>query len=597
MHSKKFVYFLAAVTTTAFLPVSYTFAEPKIANCSVFPANNIWNTPIDTLPADPNPQHQAWIDAVGRNTRFHMDFGADLYEGDLIGIPYNVVRRSTLAQCSPFTFYDRINESDKGGIGCYLDGPTMPPSGYAIPDNPILEGGHDRHLISVDTDNCVAYEVFLATYDTKTHTGTGDNGVAWSLNSNMLRPKNWVSADAAGLSILAGLVRYEEAKTGTISHALRFTVPRTDGTFIWPARHKTDTGYVSSPGVPAPPPFGARLRLKKNYSHPFLETFPEMRAIIKAMQTYGIINADNGSPWFITGAPDLNWNDERLRVLADSLTGNDFEVVDTSCMMVNEDSAQADISRCTTTPTAVPSPTPTAIATITTTPAPTPTPVAGNCSYTLNANTGNFTQTGGKGLISVMASNSGCAWTVNAQENSGVSLVSSMFTGTETVNYYTGSREFSYLVAANNAPSGRSMTLSVAGLPFFITQQGINSEVTSTPSPAPTTTPSPSATPTPPNQTECTYQVTSGSNYFSQTGGNGLFNVTASASHCSWAVSVAQDSGISVAGTQFTGSRELIYNVAPNNTVNLRSSTLSVAGQQFLVVQQGITPKAPDCTK
>jgi hypothetical protein len=436
-------------TTAVILPVRSVFAEPKIGNCSIFPANNIWNTPIDTLPADPDPVHQGWIDAIGRNTKFHMDFGAAKYQGRLVGVPYNVVDRSKLTQpfqCSPITFPKANLESERRGAGCYQEAPTDLVKGYyALPDKPLIEGGSDKHLLSVDQDNCVLYELFLATYNNTKRTGTGNYGVVWPLNSNVLRPKEWTSADGAGLPILPGLIRYEEAATGVINHAIRFTVPRTDGTFIWPARHKTTTSYVPGPGVPVPPPMGAHLRLKKTYSNGYLETFPEMKAIINAMKTYGIINADNGSPWYITGQPNVGWNDARLALLANSLMGNDFEAVDTRCMMVNEDSGQADILRCT----------------------PPPPPVV-TCTYTVTAGTNYFPQSGGNELINVTTSDPSCTWTAAVDSSTAwVTLAGS------TTKSFAGSQMVNYTVSPNNDVTAafRTGTLSVAGQSIIVTQQ------------------------------------------------------------------------------------------------------------------------------
>jgi hypothetical protein len=284
---------------------------PTLANCPMFPADNYWNTPIDTLPT--HPQSEAWIDSIGRAVSFHMDFGSGEYDGGLIGIPFNIVAGSTVQKVG-FEF-DYADESDPGP--------------YPIPENPNQEAGGDRHILVVDTDTCILYEVYDANFDGGQW--SGGSGAIWDLNSNTLRPDTWTSADAAGLPILPGLVRYDEITAGEIKHALRFTIEKTAG-YMWPARHLTDD---PQDGIP---PMGARFRLKADYD---ISGFPqEMQIILQAMKTYGIILADNGSNWYISGAPDDRWDNDMLHLL-DVLTGNDFEAVDTSGMMVDVDSGAA----------------------------------------------------------------------------------------------------------------------------------------------------------------------------------------------------------------------------------------------------------------
>jgi hypothetical protein len=284
---------------------------PTLANCPMFPADNYWNTPIDTLPT--HPQSEAWIDSIGRAVSFHMDFGSGEYDGGLIGIPFNIVAGSTVPKVG-FEF-DYADESDPGP--------------YPIPENPNQEAGGDRHILVVDTDTCILYEVYDANFDGGQW--SGGSGAIWDLNSNTLRPDTWTSADAAGLPILPGLVRYDEITAGEIKHALRFTIEKTAG-YMWPARHLTDD---PQDGIP---PMGARFRLKADYD---ISGFPqEMQIILQAMKTYGIILADNGSNWYISGAPDDRWDNDMLHLL-DVLTGNDFEAVDTSGMMVDVDSGAA----------------------------------------------------------------------------------------------------------------------------------------------------------------------------------------------------------------------------------------------------------------
>ena len=284
-------------------------AAPVVGACSMFPDNNIWNTPIDGLSV--HARSDQWINTIGRNTGFHMDFGSGTWAGGPIGIPYNIVGGG--APKVPVSF-DYDDESDAGP--------------YPIPANPLIEHGSDHHILIVDNSTCTLYELFDASYSGGSwHAGSG---AIWNLNSNALRPDTWTSADAAGLPILPGLVRYDEILSGEINHAIRFTASNTNG-YIWPARHLTS----NNPGAPHIPPMGARLRLKASFnvsSYP-----PAMQVILNAMKTYGIILADNGSNWYVSGAPDPRWDNDMLHLL-DDLTGNDFEAVDTSALMVDYDS-------------------------------------------------------------------------------------------------------------------------------------------------------------------------------------------------------------------------------------------------------------------
>ncbi len=327
---------------------------PQIGGCSIYPADNIWNTPVDTLPVDPHSDE--WVNSIGRDTSFHMDFGSGIWPdpgGGPIGIPYNIVDGSTPKYTISFEY---ASESDKGP--------------YPIPANPLIEYGSDHHLLAVDSSTCTLYEI----YDIS-HSGgkwSAGSGAIWNLNSNALRPDGWTSADAAGLPILPGLVRYEEIQSGQINHAIRFTASQTNG-YIWPARHLTS----DDPDSPQIPPMGARFRLKASYD---ISGYPsELQVILQAMKTYGIILADNGSNWYISGAPDSHWNNDILHEM-DGLTGDDFEAVDTSGLMVSPNSGQVQNSSVTTTPsdtptiTQTPTLTPTRTPTRTKTPTPTRTP-------------------------------------------------------------------------------------------------------------------------------------------------------------------------------------------------------------------------------
>jgi hypothetical protein len=266
------------------------------APCSILPSSNVWNRSVDGLPVASNSA--AMVDAIGRTDYLHPDFDAI---GD--GIPYNIVNSATPAYTVSFDYAD---ESDPGP--------------YPIPASPRIEAGSDRHLLSLDLDRCMLWEL----YD------VGHSGSAWSagsgavfdLRANALRPAGWTSADAAGLPIFPGLVRYDEVLTGTIDHAIRFTAPDTCG-YIYPARHLTADPCSNLP------PMGLRVRLKASVD---ISGFgPHARVVLTALKRYGMILADNGAPWYIGGAPDSRWDDDEMHRLQD-LTGADFEVVDTGSL-------------------------------------------------------------------------------------------------------------------------------------------------------------------------------------------------------------------------------------------------------------------------
>ena len=282
-----------------------------IADCSMFPLNNFWNARVDSLPT--HPMSDAWIDSIGRSESFHMDFGSGEWDGGPIGIPYNVVTGSAVPAYEPEFYYP--DESDPGP--------------YPIPENPNREFGSDHHILTVDVEMCKLYEIYDASFENGQW--SGGSGAIWDLNSNALRPETWTSADAAGLPILPGLVRYDEIAAGAINHALRFTAEDTAG-YLWPARHQTSDPQDGTP------PMGARFRLKAEYD---ISGFPpEMQVLLQAMKTYGIVLADNGSNWYVSGAPDERWDNDMLHLL-DVLTGDDFDAVDTSVLMVDANSGEA----------------------------------------------------------------------------------------------------------------------------------------------------------------------------------------------------------------------------------------------------------------
>jgi hypothetical protein len=276
-------------------------APPAIGSCSVFPIDNVWNERIDQRPVAGNSA--TMITAIGRTRTFHMDFGS--YAG--YGIPWQAVTDATPTHTVTFDYAD---ESDPGP--------------YPIPDSPLIEGGSDGHLLTVNTDTCTLYELFDAREGSGGDWSAG-SGAIFDLSSNALRPAGWTSADAAGLPILPGLVRYDEVAAGEIDHALRFTAPTTRKYHIYPARHDASSSTSTSL-----PPMGLRLRLKASASLAGLS--PDARVIAVALQRYGMILADNGSPWYVSGMSDPRFDDDVLHQL-DRFTGADLEVVDTSGMV------------------------------------------------------------------------------------------------------------------------------------------------------------------------------------------------------------------------------------------------------------------------
>ena len=299
---------------------------PTIGSCTVFPADDVWNTRVDTLPLDANSA--AYVNTIGASTGMHADFGAGLYAGGPIGIPFITVPGTQTKYPATFTYAD---ESDPGP--------------YAIPLNAPIEGGSsstgDRHAISIDTDNCILYELYAA-YP-QTSSWQAGSGAIFGLASYALRPAGWTSADAAGLPIFPGLVRYDEILSGAIRHAIRFTVPQTRQAYIWPARH-----YASSLTGTQYPPMGQRFRLKASFD---ISGFSATNQIIlTALKKYGMLLADNGSSWFISGAPDDRWNNSDLHALG-GILGSNFEAVDESSLMIDPNSSQAKQSGITVTVT------------------------------------------------------------------------------------------------------------------------------------------------------------------------------------------------------------------------------------------------------
>jgi hypothetical protein len=312
MSGGRAVLIAAATTVTAVLVGAGSLAAghplSSARRCQVFPKTNQWNLPVDKLPVATNSD--ALVRSIGADKPAHADFGSGTYNGGPIGIPYTVVSGH---QRKVHVRFDYADESDKGP--------------YPIPRNVPIEGGRqssgDRHAIIVDRSHCRLYELY-ALYTTAGGGWRAGSGAIWNLRSNHLRPKTWTSADAAGLPILPGLARYDEVRRGSIDHALRFTVPNTRRAFIYPARH-----FASSDTDPDLPAMGQRFRLKASFD---ISSFPrQSRVVLKALKRYGMIVADNGAPWFISGAPSRGWNNDDLHSLG-RLTGRDFEAVDTSSL-------------------------------------------------------------------------------------------------------------------------------------------------------------------------------------------------------------------------------------------------------------------------
>lgn len=289
--------------------------EPEIAGCPVFPADNVWNTAVDHLPKD--PRSAAYIEIMRPINRLHPDFGSDLNSG----IPFTTISPETPHVPVDFEYRD---DSDLGN--------------YPIPSDAPIEGGPhakddgDRHVILVERQRCLLYELFAA----KKEGGRwkAGSGIKMDLTSNALRPEGKTSADAAGLPILPGLLRYEEVASGEIHHAIRFTTTRTQAAYIWPARH------FASPHRDANfPPMGQRFRLRADFD---ASTYPKAdQVIIAALKRYGIILADNGGDMYISGVPDKRWNDDDLHKLT-AIKASDFEAVDETSLQMLADSGRAD---------------------------------------------------------------------------------------------------------------------------------------------------------------------------------------------------------------------------------------------------------------
>ncbi len=285
-----------------------------VTDCNVTTADSFWRGKAAALPVLSGSA--ATVSTIGSTKSLHADFGAGNWDGGPIGIPYNVVPGT---QPKVGVTFDQPGESDPGP--------------YPIPADPRIEGGPsstgDRHVLVVDKDACVLYELYDA-HPNGDGTWHAYSGATFDLRSNAMRPDGWTSADAAGLPILPGLVRYDEVASGAVDHVIRMTVPATAASYVWPASHQAGHGTSA-------PPMGTRIRLKADADLSHVD--PSVLPIAKALQTYGGVVADNGSAWYISGEPDDRWNNDALATLG-SIKGSAFEIVDGAGQQVAPDSYQ-----------------------------------------------------------------------------------------------------------------------------------------------------------------------------------------------------------------------------------------------------------------
>ncbi len=297
---------------------------PKIRGCTVFPEDSIWNTPVNKLPIDPHSKQ--YIQSIGSDKGIHPDFGSAKIDGAAIGIPFVVVPMKQPKVAIAFkSFGDETANKEESDAGP-----------YPVPKDASVEGGlqskDDRHVIVIQEGSCTLFELFKAVPGAD---GSWDvvSAAKFDLEGHQLRPDGRTSADAAGLPIFPGLVRAEEIAAGEIKHALRFTAPKTRKATVWPARH-----FASNSTDEHLPPLGQRFRLRADFD--VSKFSPVNQIILRALQKYGMMLADNGSAWFLSGSPHSDWNDDQLRELR-KVTGINFEAVDVSSLMDKADSGKA----------------------------------------------------------------------------------------------------------------------------------------------------------------------------------------------------------------------------------------------------------------
>lgn len=276
----------------------------------MFPADSFWHANVAGVSTQPSSA--AWRNTIGAGKGLKADFGSGTWDGGPIGIPFNTVGAG---QPLVGVSFDYDDESDPGP--------------YPVPFSSAREHGGDHHVLTVDTSTCTLYEMFAAEPQGN-GTWQAGSGARVDLRSNAQRPAGWTSADAAGLAILPGLVRYEEVAAGRIDHAIRFTAPLTQSSYLWPATHE-----ASSSNDPNRPPMGAWFRLRADYDTSWMA--PQARVIAEALKVHGMILADNGSSWYLSGAPDERWDNDALRQLA-SIKGSDLAAIDASTIMVDPSS-------------------------------------------------------------------------------------------------------------------------------------------------------------------------------------------------------------------------------------------------------------------
>ncbi|RAI35926.1 hypothetical protein CH341_30630 [Rhodoplanes roseus] len=300
---------------------------PTLGGCPVMPRDSIWNVPVDTLPID--AKSARYVARIGA-AHLKPDFGAGFYDGVPMGIPFTVVpmnQPKVPIHYAPF--------EDEEAVA-----PESDPGPYPIPRDAPVEGGpaskDDRHVIVVQQGSCTLFELYKAV-PTADGSWNAVSSARFDLEGHELRPDGWTSADAAGLPIFPGLVRYDEVAAGEIRHALRFTLPTTRRAYVWPARH-----FASRSDEPDLPPMGQRFRLKANVD---ISRFSAAnQVILRALKRYGMFLADNGSPLFLSGAPDGRWNNDDLAALRE-IRASDFEAVDSSRLMRDPNSAQSATRR------------------------------------------------------------------------------------------------------------------------------------------------------------------------------------------------------------------------------------------------------------
>ena len=289
---------------------------PQIGGCPIFPADNVWNTPIATAKKDAHSD--AYVEKIGRDKPVHPGFGMDPANG----IPITIIQPSVKYKKVKFYYSD---ESDLGS--------------YPIPDDALIEGGpnsaadSDRHIVLVDEVRCLLMELGNVQRQPDGNWNAGA-GIKMDLTSSALRPDGKTSTDAAGLAILPGLLRYEDIEAGEVKHAVRFSVPKSQHGYVWPARH-----FGSKLDDPSYPPMGQRFRLKADVD---ISGYSKVNQIIlTGLKKYGLVVADNGAPWYVMGAPDKRWNDDDLHKLT-ALKGSDFEAVDIGDWQMLADSGRVD---------------------------------------------------------------------------------------------------------------------------------------------------------------------------------------------------------------------------------------------------------------